>query len=242
MVRNFRRFVQLSSPGAFLGGLVLAAAGLFPTAAFAVPESSEVVQLGEEARAADSWAREFAAQRQAISEAGLDEQMCEPSTELRGSLADILTSASFDNVLCETQRSFYSLSKGLQMKATSAESGGDCRVISLRGKVLESNQPQVSDQAGEFETKSMNVCFSDASGWAQRGGTTYGNTFLTSATFEQFMAREDKGQVLEHEYRHYYQWRLLGPYFPAAYLMQGTDACSNVFERAAGLGDGGYVC
>lgn len=260
MVHAFRRFVQFALPVAFLSVLVIAtlamaAVGLFPTAAIAA-SAGEVSGAGDVSVPGDAsssgsasgsggeydWSGEFARQRSAIEESGSGTQLCGSSGALSGSLADILTSQQLADLVCEAQRSFYSLSTGVDMRASSAESGGDCRVLSLDGEVLTSSGSNVSDQSAGFETKSMNVCFSDASPWAQRGGTTYGNTFLTSATFEQFMVRGDKASLLRHEYRHYYQWRLLGKYFPSAYLIAGANACTNVLEQAAGLEDGGYTC
>jgi hypothetical protein len=47
----------------------------------------------------------------------------------------------------------------------------------------------------------------------------------------------------EHERRHAYQWGALGSWFLPAYAAGSIrGACKNPFERAAGLGRGGYRC
>ena len=70
-----------------------------------------------------------------------------------------------------------------------------------------------------------------------RAGFTIGNTFVTK---EQNVS----AALLRHESIHASQWMLFGANFPAAYtsaeVIGGRGACTNVFERAAGLRDGGY--
>jgi hypothetical protein len=81
------------------------------------------------------------------------------------------------------------------------------------------------------------VCFEVRSLLVQRGGTTYGDTFLTPD------ARRDLDTaLLAHETEHVRQWRLFGPDFSLLYLREGVDACGNYFEQQAGLGSGGYDC
>lgn len=81
------------------------------------------------------------------------------------------------------------------------------------------------------------VCFEVRSLLVQRGGTTYGDTFLTPD------ARRDLGPaLLAHEAEHVRQWRLFGPDLSLLYLREGVDACANYFEQQAGLGSGGYDC
>lgn len=81
------------------------------------------------------------------------------------------------------------------------------------------------------------VCFEVRSLLVQRGGTTYGDTFLTPD------ARRDlEPDLLDHEAEHVRQWRLFGPDFSLLYLREGVDACGNYFEQQAGLESGGYDC
>lgn len=81
------------------------------------------------------------------------------------------------------------------------------------------------------------VCFEVRSLLVQRGGTTYGDTFLTPD------ARRDlEPALLAHEAEHVRQWRLFGPDFSLLYLREGVDACGNYFEQQAGLESGGYDC
>lgn len=81
------------------------------------------------------------------------------------------------------------------------------------------------------------VCFGIESLLAQRGGTTYGDVFLTPRE------RTDLDPaLLAHEREHVRQWRLFGPDFALLYLLAGTDPCTNTFEIAAGLDAGGYSC
>lgn len=81
------------------------------------------------------------------------------------------------------------------------------------------------------------VCFDVDSPLVQRGGTTYGDTFLTARP------REDlSGPLVAHEREHVRQWRLFGPDFALLYLTAGRDACRNYFEETADLDAGGYTC
>ncbi len=75
---------------------------------------------------------------------------------------------------------------------------------------------------------------------------TIGNTFLTERE-----RGEIPGAVLQHERKHSDQWALLGPViFPVAYGIDAllarrngvVDPCHQIFERWAGLADGGYSC
>jgi hypothetical protein len=68
-------------------------------------------------------------------------------------------------------------------------------------------------------------------------GTTVGNVWLY----------DDLGSTERHrhESRHSDQWAMFGPAFPALYGAEcartGGDYHRNVFERSAGLHDGGYL-
>jgi len=79
------------------------------------------------------------------------------------------------------------------------------------------------------------TCASMRGGYAN-AGTTVGNTWLYG----------DLGgaERHRHESRHSDQWAMFGPSFPAFYGVEsartGGDFHRNVFERWAGLHDGGY--
>lgn len=118
------------------------------------------------------------------------------------------------SVLCTTHREVRAALQGAEHRADAVEDGGIC------------------EQQGDLW-----VCFGSTSVLAQRGGTTYGDTFLT--------ARDP--QVLDdalvaHELEHVRQWRLFGPSFTVLYLREGSDPCENYFEEEAGLLSGGYEC
>ncbi|MDR2723172.1 MAG: hypothetical protein LBB54_05555 [Cellulomonadaceae bacterium] len=91
-------------------------------------------------------------------------------------------------------------------------------------------------------THAMWVCTGQARRWAVKGGTTYGNTFVTPFTREYIDS--PRGQaLLRHESIHRNQWALLGfiimPIaYGIAYAIQGEH---NTFEKRAGLADGGYI-
>ena len=76
-----------------------------------------------------------------------------------------------------------------------------------------------------------------------RGGTTYGNVFITGDSPE-YLAKHPG--IVKHEKRHAPQWAATGPVlFPIAYgaaELIGGGPCGNVFERDAGLEEGGYKC
>ncbi|HMC41841.1 MAG TPA: hypothetical protein VKI20_02435 [Acidimicrobiales bacterium] len=75
-----------------------------------------------------------------------------------------------------------------------------------------------------------------------RGGMTVGNVYLTSGG-------EPAPDLRRHEVRHADQWALLGPVaFPILYgvaelvaRLRGKGPRANLFERWAGLSEGGYV-
>jgi len=68
-----------------------------------------------------------------------------------------------------------------------------------------------------------------------RGGTTYGNTYITPD-------RHSSNVRLGHEYVHSKQWARYGASFPWRYIAAGRNPCRNRFEREAGLAAGGYSC
>lgn len=78
------------------------------------------------------------------------------------------------------------------------------------------------------------------------GAFTIGNVVISGDRFTDFVHRLPKG--IEHEARHSTQWAVLGPLFLPLYLAAmgwsmlctGDRAAGNVFERLAGLADGGY--
>lgn len=81
------------------------------------------------------------------------------------------------------------------------------------------------------------VCFDVRSLLVQRGGTTYGDTFLSPGGQRTLGA-----DLVAHESEHVRQWRLFGPDFSILYLAEGVDPCDNYFEQQAGLAAGGYSC
>jgi RHS repeat-associated protein len=68
-----------------------------------------------------------------------------------------------------------------------------------------------------------------------RGGTTYGNTYITP---DRWTSRSR----LRHEYVHSRQWARYGISFGFRYFAAGLNPCRNRFEREAGLAAGGYSC
>jgi hypothetical protein len=82
----------------------------------------------------------------------------------------------------------------------------------------------------------MITCASMSSGFS-RGGTTLGNVWLYRE-----LGGPDRHR---HEARHATQWAMFGLAFPALYLadcaLAGRDPEEMVFERSAGLRDGGYL-
>jgi len=82
------------------------------------------------------------------------------------------------------------------------------------------------------------VCTGATFGYG-RGGTTYGNTYVTGSLPADKTQREN---LLKHEYVHSQQWATYGLAFPALYFGAGSNACTNRFERQAGLANGGYSC
>jgi hypothetical protein len=76
---------------------------------------------------------------------------------------------------------------------------------------------------------------------------TVGSVVLTRRTAEWLLA-EERAVLLAHESRHAGQYAVLGPLFwPAywlacgwSYALTGSYGSRNVFERRAGLAEGGY--
>jgi hypothetical protein len=77
---------------------------------------------------------------------------------------------------------------------------------------------------------------------------TVGSVIVTRGTAEWLLEAE-RAELLAHESRHAGQYALLGPLFwPAywlacgySYALTGSWGARNVFERAAGLVEGGYA-
>ncbi len=82
----------------------------------------------------------------------------------------------------------------------------------------------------------MVACGGMRNGYA-RGGTTIGNTWM--------YGRLGGRARLRHESRHATQWAIFGYRFPAAYGLAQVAARGrsqgNIFERWAGLREGGYA-
>lgn len=79
-------------------------------------------------------------------------------------------------------------------------------------------------------------CESMHGGYAN-GGTTVGNVWL--------YGDKDGAERHRHEARHSDQWAMFGPAFPGLYgaecVRTGGDYRHNVFEKWAGLHEGGYL-
>lgn len=118
------------------------------------------------------------------------------------------------SVTCSTGRTVLAVVQGAGHRERAVEAGATCEV-----------------QGGLW------VCFEVRSLLVQRGGTTYGDTFLTPDA-----RRELDPGLLEHEAEHVRQWRLFGPDFSVLYLREGVEVCGNYFEEQAGLAAGGYSC
>lgn len=117
-------------------------------------------------------------------------------------------------VACSLGRSLLATTQGAGHRDRAVEAGGTCE-----------------RQAGLW------VCFDVRSFLVQRGGTTYGDTFLSPD------GQRDLGaDLVSHESEHVRQWRLFGPDFSLMYLAEGVDPCGNYFEQQAGLVAGGYSC
>ena len=90
---------------------------------------------------------------------------------------------------------------------------------------------------GTCETQGdLTVTCSDMDGGYANAATTVGNVWLYGDL--------DGPDRHRHEARHADQWALFGVAFPALYGGESVrtrgDYCQNVFERWAGLHDGGY--
>lgn len=131
-----------------------------------------------------------------------------------GPFADRLCGGGSGDFVCVATRAVAAMVQGSELRADVLTGGETCEV-----------------QSGLW------VCFGIDSVLAQRRGTTYGDTFLTPRDAQPL----DPG-LLAHESEHVRQWRLFGPDFALMYLLAGMDACTNYFEVAAGLDEGGYTC
>ena len=161
------------------------------------------------------------------------------STGNAGTLAALFEGSDFSQLTCMPVRYTQALAQGAIMAQDAHADGATCAARTTAGHYV----PDHSDTpGGRLSPGQLWVCTSAHSLWAQRGGTTYGNTFLTPRTATELDASPNLGSLLSHEYRHYLQWQLLGAQFPLAYTSAGTNACTNVFEQAAGLRDGSYNC
>lgn len=94
-----------------------------------------------------------------------------------------------------------------------------------------------------FEAYGLTVC-GDVRGRRARGGTTYGNYFISP---DPLSVLESRPNLLEHEAIHAKQWAKWGPPFALMYLEEektirnmNLPAQCNIFEQEAGLSNGGY--
>lgn len=85
----------------------------------------------------------------------------------------------------------------------------------------------------KFRTGGMIICTGAKWGFG-KGGTTYGNVFLTGGT-------KVDAALLRHETKHADQWAIFGPGFGVQYLITyAIQGECNVYEKSAGYKDGGY--
>ena len=131
-----------------------------------------------------------------------------------GPYASRLCGGGSGDLVCVATRTVAAMTQGAEQRTRAQAGGASCEL-----------------QSGLW------VCFGSDSVLAQRGGTTYGDTFLTARDAEPLGP-----DLLAHEIEHVRQWRLFGPDFALMYLLEGADPCTNYFEVAAGLGAGGYRC
>ena len=131
-----------------------------------------------------------------------------------GPFASRLCGGGSGDLVCVATRTVAAMTQGAEQRTRAQAGGASCEL-----------------QSGLW------VCFGSDSVLAQRGGTTYGDTFLTSRDAELLGPG-----LLAHESEHVRQWRLFGPDFALMYLLEGADPCTNYFEVAAGLEAGGYTC
>jgi hypothetical protein len=123
------------------------------------------------------------------------------------------------------------------------ETGIEASLCAIDRQVLAAQQGQehrvraTADGATCERRSALWVCAGVRSVLAQRGGTTYGDTFLTPAD-----AGPLDPDLVAHELEHVRQWRLFGPDLAVLYLREGIDPCTNYFEESADLDAGGYTC
>jgi|GEM_PF-3722931 len=205
-------------------------------------ESMATPQAGSDFDVNRQWTQdEMQAMRTRLVEKGFVEELCPSPARLTG-LGSVFHASVIDAGICTSQRALFAVAQGNAMRVGAQERGATCEQMSVGNQPNLANRAPLSDKTLESPTSSIWICFSDVSKWAQRGGTTYGNTFLTPSSRAEFVARAQATQILQHEYRHFLQWMALGRQFPTAYLAAGTDPCTNVLEQSAGLDAGDYVC
>ena len=87
-------------------------------------------------------------------------------------------------------------------------------------------------------THGMVICTGSSPRLHGGGGTTVGCVYVTSAS-------DVRTEICCHESRHRDQWAIAGPLFAVLYgaeiLRTKTNFTRNVWERWAGLEDGGYL-
>lgn len=75
--------------------------------------------------------------------------------------------------------------------------------------------------------------------YARRGGTMYGDTFVTNRRWADVRGNN---RLRRHEYTHVRQWRRYGASYGARYMWaQRRGTCNNRYERQAGFKNGGYT-
>ncbi|SDQ09499.1 hypothetical protein [Quadrisphaera sp. DSM 44207] len=91
------------------------------------------------------------------------------------------------------------------------------------------------DGATCTDVDGLRVCAGARGRSFARGGTCYGDTYVTGSS-----PAAVSPERLRHERVHQEQWRRFGLLFPLLYALAGADPLRNRFETAAGLEDGGY--
>lgn len=114
--------------------------------------------------------------------------------------------------------------------------GATCHDVPLRPGGQCTGDGRASDERTGDGEPVLRVCAGSGRWTSARGGTTWGEVFVTRRP----LARVDAATV-RHELVHVGQWRRWGLLLPMLYALSGPDPLRNRFEQQAGLRDGGYL-
>lgn len=136
---------------------------------------------------------------------------------------------------CRALRVAQALAVGAAIRDQVTQEGATCTRVDV------SHRPgSLLDPSGDhFPVAALWVCSPYHGVYAERGGTTWGDTFVTAQSQDAVLADP---ALVTHEARHVAQWFRYGTTMAFAYVAAGTDPCRNVFEQDAGWADGGYRC